>query len=108
MDIKKTVYNQSKSILKYVDHYVNVPCTVSDAGVSADANGRKIVKAGSLLDKNGAVKNDATAVGVLFYDVDVTSGPRGGALLVHGFVDVAKMPVEPADTVDLPMVMFVK
>jgi hypothetical protein len=40
--------------------------------------------------------NDGTAEGILFSDVDVTYGPAPGALLIHGFVDLTKLPVQPA------------
>ncbi|WP_096269394.1 hypothetical protein [Paucisalibacillus globulus] len=63
---------------------------VSDAGVVADANGKKIVKAGTILPAN-----DATAEGILLTDVDVTNGPQPGALLVEGYVIESRLPVVP-------------
>lgn len=108
MKFVKTEYGNNKSILKYVDHYVNVPIMVSDSGISADAEGKKIVKAGSFLNASGAIVSDATAAGVLFYDVDVTHGDAPGAILIHGFVDVTKLPVQPTDEVKtaLKLVQF--
>lgn len=88
---KVTEFGNSKTILKFADHYVNKPYTVSATGVTADADGRKIVKAGTVLPAN-----DATAEGVLFYDVDVTHGDAAGALLIHGFVDSTKLDVQPS------------
>jgi len=64
---------------------------VSDVGVAADANGNKIVKAGTILPANGS-----TAKGILFTDVDVTNGPQPGALIVEGYVLEARLPVVPA------------
>lgn len=114
---KTTNYVTRKEILKFPDHYVNLAITVDDAGIVADADGRKIVPAGTLMGggviddatKKSVPANDATSEGVLFYDVDVTYGPAAGALLIHGFIDVTKIPAAPsADAVTaLPMIKFI-
>ncbi|AOH54480.1 hypothetical protein ABE28_008955 [Peribacillus muralis] len=71
--------------------YQTFTTQVSDTGVVADANGRKIVKAGTILPAN-----DATAAGILFNEVDVTNGPQPGSLMVEGYVHEARLPVAPA------------
>lgn len=99
----ETTYTNKKEILKFPDHYVNVAVTVSDAGVTA-VNGKKIVPAGTILgggfladESKLAVKtNAAGAEGVLFNDTDVTLGPAPGAALIHGFIDLDKLPEAPA------------
>lgn len=58
---------------------VTKTCTVSATGVEADEWGNKIVPAGTVLPKN-----DTTAKGILFEDVDVTMGDHEGALIVAG------------------------
>lgn len=63
---------------------------VSDAGVTANADGRKIVPAGTVYPAN-----DATAVGILLNDVDVTEGPQPGAVIVEGYIIEARLPVAP-------------
>lgn len=98
-------YGNVKTILKFPDHYVNLAVTISDTGVTANAEGKKIVPAGTILgggfladDTIKAVKtNAAGAEAVLFYDVDVTYGPAPGAAMIHGFVDLAKLPEAPVD-----------
>lgn len=65
---------------------------VSDAGVAV-VDGKKIVKAGTVLPAN-----DATAKGILYNDVDVTHGPQPGALIVEGYILEARLPVAPAAT----------
>lgn len=108
MKFKTETYGNQKGIVKFPDHYVNIPVTVSDAGVSA-SNGKKIVPAGTILgggvfedDTKLAVKattaedGPSNAEGVLFEDVDVTDGPAAGALLIHGFVDLDKIPSAPS------------
>ncbi|KEF40418.1 hypothetical protein M670_00444 [Schinkia azotoformans MEV2011] len=99
----ETTYTNKKSILKFPDHYVNLTVTVSDAGVTANAEGKKIVPAGTIVGGGflasesvmAVKKNDAAAEGVLFNDVDVTYGPAPGAAMIHGFVALDKLPEVP-------------
>ena len=64
-------------------------------------DGKKIIKAGTIYPAN-----DATAVGVVWADYDVTNGDVTGALIIHGFVKKAALPAAPNDTVKLPMIAF--
>lgn len=111
-------YMNSKEILRVADHYVALPVSVSDEGVTLD-NGKKIVKAGTILGgkSNSVLENEGEVVvkkntqgeltgtagaavdaeGVLLYDVDVTYGPAAGALVVHGFIKLSKLPEVPAE-----------
>ncbi|MEK4760769.1 hypothetical protein MHH85_10980 [Viridibacillus sp. FSL E2-0187] len=97
-----TTYGNTKQIVKFPDHYVNQSIEVTDTGITA-VDGRKILPAGTIYPAN-----DATAQGVLFNDVDVTHGPAGGALLIHGFVDLDKIPTAPSDEAKaaLPLIKF--
>lgn len=114
----ETNYTSKKEILKFPDHYVNLAITVSDSGVSPNADGKKIVPAGTilgggfLLDESiEAVKTNGTgAEGVLFNDTDVTHGPAPGAALIHGFVALNKLPEQPtADAITaLKQITFLK
>ncbi|TNJ68218.1 hypothetical protein FE784_00730 [Paenibacillus hemerocallicola] len=102
-----TNYGNRKEILKFPDHYVNVAVTVDNTGITANADGRKIVPAGTILgndvlqDPTKLAKKAVTttgvsnAEGVLFDDVDVTYGPAPGAMTIHGFIDLAKIPTAP-------------
>ncbi|MCJ0932930.1 hypothetical protein MST22_17400 [Virgibacillus halodenitrificans] len=63
---------------------------VSDAGVAANADGKKIVPAGTVYPAN-----DATAEGILLNDVDVTEGPQPASLIVEGYVLEARLPAAP-------------
>ncbi|MED1602609.1 hypothetical protein [Alkalihalophilus marmarensis] len=123
MKFEKTSYGNKKGILKFPDHYVNLAITVSDEGVST-VNGKKVVPAGTIL--GGGVLEDDTvhavvattdqesevsnAEGVLFNDVDVTHGPAAGALLIHGFVALDKLPVSPTavEKAALKQITFLK
>ncbi|MCC0679546.1 hypothetical protein IC218_04635 [Clostridioides sp. ES-S-0005-03] len=100
--MKITNYFSDKEILKFKDHLVAVPVqiTVATEGVETVEN-RKILKAGTIYPKN-----DATAEGVILWDVDVTDGDQQASLVIHGFIDKAKIPVQPDATVDLPLIKF--
>lgn len=99
-----TDYGNTKEILKYPDHHVSVTATVDDTGVVANSDGRKVVPAGTILgggfltdrSKKAVTSTaDTKAEGVLRYDADVTHGPAVVAVVIHGFVDLSKLPDEP-------------
>ena len=65
--------------------------TISAAGVTADADGGKHVAMGTLYPAN-----DATAIGILYEDVDVTGGDMPGSVVTAGTVYLDRLPVTPA------------
>lgn len=67
------------------DHYVAIPYNCSEIAATDG-----VVKAGTVIPAN-----DATAIGVLLNDVYPNENPNG-AIVIHGFIDKSKMPVEPA------------
>lgn len=93
MKVIQTDYGNDVEILKFVDHFVGEVIQVSDENVTANEYGKKIVPAGSVLDKDGKVVNGSTAIGVLLHDVDVTYGSKAGTIVVHGFIDGTKLPI---------------
>ncbi len=78
--IRKTEYALGVNWLKD-QHFTNYSHTFKAADGKADANGRKIVKSGTIYPAN-----DGTAIGIVFNDVDVTDGDNVGALMAHGNV----------------------
>lgn len=90
MRYKEVTATAPKEILAN-DHFVAIPYTVPAAGVEANADGYKIVPAGAILPAN-----DATAIGVLLHDTDVTDGDRTDAIVIHGFIKSAALPAAPA------------
>ena len=71
------------------DKYVAFTTTVPQAkGILVD--GKKIVKAGTILPDN-----NATAKGILLEDVDVTNGDAIGSIIEDGFVLKDRLPVVP-------------
>ncbi len=79
-------FTQSKGILKYFP-YEGAACIVPQTMVtSADANGKKIAKAGTPFPSN-----DAKCLGYLLEDVDVTMGDAPGTYVYQGSIDKAKV-----------------
>ncbi|MTI83445.1 MAG: hypothetical protein FH756_05945 [Firmicutes bacterium] len=131
MKFTQTDFTGTKEILKFPDHYVALAVTVSDAGVVANADGKKIVEKGTVVGgETGATLSDDTipvtkkntqgattgtagaavdAEGVLLNDVDVTYGPASGAMIIHGFINTNKLPEAPvADAVAaIKMIQFI-
>lgn len=78
-------FAQGKNILAN-DHYVAIPydCTALSA-LATDG----VIKEGTIIPANGA-----TAVGVLLNPVVLAENPNG-TIVVHGFIDKAKLPAQP-------------
>lgn len=98
--VTKTTYGNPVQILANVDLQSSVGCIVPSSLVStADANGKKIAKAGTPININ--LESRGTAVSatssskpmnaVLLHDVDVTAGNANGTALIFGFVDLNKI-----------------
>lgn len=91
---KQETFETGKQILAFPEPYVCVAHTFAKDDESATlVDGRKIIKAGTIYPKN-----DATAVGVVFNDYDVTDGDVSGAILIFGFVKTSALPAEPSVT----------
>lgn len=101
--IKTVSYGAPTQILANVDLQASVGCIVDDAIVaSADANGKKIAKAGTpiIVDFSNlqtpatagtATGNTHTANAVLLHDVDVTNGDANGTALYFGVVNINRL-----------------
>lgn len=100
--IKSQAYVNVNQILFNTDPQVSVGILVSNSGISAGTDGRKIVKAGTPLTgsleargtaftKASTTEGVSNAVGILLHDVDVTAGAENGTLLIFGFVDLNKV-----------------
>lgn len=79
------------------DHYVAIPYDCSALSALATDG---VIPEGTIIPAN-----DATAKGVLLSPVVLAENPNG-TIVIHGFIEKAKLPVAPADTVDIPMVVF--
>jgi len=100
--IKTVAGTATKQILFATQPSMSVGVVVGNAGVSADSEGKKILKAGTPLKGSLEARGTAwtlsadssgsnPAVGVLLHDVDVTAGNENGTALIFGFVDRNKV-----------------
>ena len=94
MKMKTYEYGSSKQILAIPDHYVAIgvkheKAISGSAGLAVLQDGRYVVKAGTVYPKN-----DATAVGIILNDYDVTDGDQMMSVVIHGFIKKAALPVE--------------
>lgn len=110
--IQKTSYpNNPKQIMLADSQMVSFPVIVANTDVTAGANGRKIIKAGTPIAGDIEARNTAftkakttasgepsvnksNAVGILLHDVDVTDGNNNGIVVLFGFVDLEKLDEE--------------
>lgn len=118
----ETTYTNKKEILKFPDHYVALAVTVDNTGISANADGKKIVPAGTIVgngiltDQTKLAKKAVTttgvsnAEGVLLNDVDVTYGPAPGAMVIHGYIALDPLPAAPTaeEVAALKQITFIK
>ena len=100
MKVSQTEYGApAKQILAIPDHYVALGfkhdiATSEAPGLSVLVDGRRVVKAGTIYPAN-----NATAIGVVLNDYDVTDGDKMMAVVVHGFIKTAALPVAPSASV---------
>lgn len=107
---KETAYTPT-SILFNSQMFVSIGVIVKDTGVTANAEGKKIIKAGTPIggDINiyenrqaaaavtNTAENGAKTQGVIMHDTDVTSGTANAAMLIWGFVNLDRITVVPAE-----------
>ena len=98
---KETGANKTQ-ILANIELQMSIGIRVSATGITANAEGKKIVKAGTPMAGNiaarltgfTALKTAGTVTGVagvLLHDCDVTAGDNNGTLLIFGFVNTNRL-----------------
>lgn len=124
MTIKTTEYSNETDILIAPELAFAIPVIVTNASVTADSEGKKIIKAGTPLyastdifmnrqTKMTTVSTSNTAYGVARWDIDVTGGDTNATLLVAGYVDYLKLDSTVQTAVDtaktsLTRILFLK
>lgn len=124
--VKETLGGPEKHILIANNSYmVTLGAQVTNTGINADSEGKKILKAGTPLygdiTKRGTAFVKATttegvsnATAVLLHDVDVTAGAENATIILAGCVDLLKLDtatkalVTSAVTAALPRIIFVE
>lgn len=107
--VVKTKYPKNpKQIMLADSQMVSFGVVVDNTGITADSNGKKILKAGTPIYGDIEARNTAfvkstetagsegkpgtnNAVGILLHDVDVTNGKENGVIVLFGFVDLDKL-----------------
>lgn len=120
-DVVTRVGTTRKTILVDELNSTALSCMVTNTGVEADSEGKKIVKAGTPVagdlkarDTAFTVAADGTnAVGVILHDVDVTKGTANSQVVIDGTIDVSKLESDVVTMVNaaaskLPTIKFVK
>lgn len=109
MQYEKTSYAGDVQILKREPNEA-IPLTLDFEEVTTKANGKKIVKAGTPINKDGKVDNTATVVGILRFDV--TEDRPQGVLLKKAYLNTVVAEKHSGVTYDaavktaLPMIVF--
>ena len=68
---------------------------IAQSGATTAANGSKYVKAGTFYPAN----NSSTVEGIVYEDVDVTTGDMPGSVVLKGVVYLDRLPASPASGV---------
>lgn len=79
-------FTQSKTIDKYFNEKGRAACVIPQSMGVDDGNGNLIVKAGTPYPAN-----DATCMGYVYVDVDVTRGDAAGTIRYEGDLDNKKI-----------------
>ena len=86
-----------KTIIANPEMAIAFPCILANTGIDADADGKKIIKAGTPITGSLEARGTAfvvasttegvsNAIGLALHDVDVTAGNANGTVLVQGVV----------------------
>lgn len=120
--VSKETYGVEKHILIANNSYmVTLPAQVTNTGVDADSNGRKILRAGTPVTGNIEKRDTAftktngnTAKAILLHDVDVTDGASNATIVLAGVVDLLKIDSTTVELITsdvktaLPRIIFVE
>lgn len=109
MKYKTIAYDSAKHILAMPDHYVSIARKAAKATEASDMvvkeGDRFIIKAGTIYPSN-----NNKAIGVVLQDYDVTESDASMAIVLHGFIRVDRLPIQPSDAAlkNLRMIYFLK
>lgn len=109
MQFEQKTYAGDVQILKRKP-FEAIPMTLDFTSVSEEANGKKIVKAGTPIGAAGTADNTSTVVGILLHDV--TEDRPQGTLLKKAYINTAVaqehsgVTIAAAVKTALPMIVF--
>ena len=120
--VSKETYNVSKDILLAPHLAFTISAIVGSTGVTNNAEGRKVIPAGTpvggttsvlatrstVLQVTNTSSNGANAQGVVLHDVDVTNGNTNAQVVIRGVVDSSKCPtIDATAKTALTLITFV-
>lgn len=102
----REIQGVNENILAVPDHFTNVPVKVNLTNVTAGEDGKKILKAGTILSKDGKIVDGTTitddkAFGLVYREVDFTNAvgtTHTVPVTIHGFINGSKLPKSPSAT----------
>lgn len=95
--VKTAQYTTPKTILVAPELAFTLPIKVANTGISAGADGRKVIYAGTPITGDftnratAFVKEDTKPNAVLLHEVDVTDGTENATAVIFGFIDESKL-----------------
>lgn len=99
--VTTNAYGNEKQILIAPEVAVEIGCLVTNTGIDANSEGKKILKAGTpvgggtdvLMNRQTVLtkQTGANAQGLLLHDVDVTAGQANATLVIEGVIDYEKV-----------------
>ena len=114
-------YTTPKTILVAPELAFSLPAVFNNTGITADSDGKKILRAGTPVYGDITARNTAfvkatttdgasNANAIILHDLDVTDGKKNGTIVIFGFVDENKLDVTitAAEKTALTKITFVK
>lgn len=130
MGLTKTSYlaPEKQILIGQESYYIGLGARVTNTGVTADSNGKKILYAGTPLAgdllardtaftkavTSGDTSQTSNATCVLLHDVDVTNGAENATVVLAGCIDILKLTSATQALITnevktaLPRIIFVK
>lgn len=97
MSKTRTILHFSKNILRNGTHFNNVSVKVNTS-LATVINGRKIIKAGTIVGADGTKQNGVNSYGIVYEDIDCTNELKSFIyvpVVVHGVVELGRLPEAP-------------
>lgn len=101
--VNKETYGIRKDIVIGVEsYYIALPAQVTNTGVTADSEGKKILRAGTPVSgditkrdtafvKASTSNGTSNATAIVLHDVDVTDGANNATIVLAGCIDTLKL-----------------
>lgn len=90
----REILHFSKNIMRDGLHFTNLTVKVLKS-LAVEVNGREIIKAGTVVGKDGTKQNGANAYGLIYEDVDCTNEEQNyifAPVVVQGVVEEGRLP----------------